>query len=81
MASIGTDMARRLVYPRWSRGARVRVVKRYASKIIASFKEGLGSVSAAVDVFRLHRKPRRVVDMSPEQKAVFIALLSGDGKR
>jgi hypothetical protein len=56
-------------------------VKRYVSKIIASFKEGLGSVSAAVDVFRLHRKPRRVVDMSPEQKAVFIALLSGDGKR
>jgi len=74
-------MEYRLVYPRWSRGARIRAVKRYASKFIASFKEGLGSVSAAVAVFRSYRKPRRVVDMSREQKAVFIALLAGDGRR
>lgn len=79
MTTIGTDM--RLVFPRWRRGARIRAVKRYAGKLIASFKEGLGSVSAAVAVFRIHRKPRRVVDMSREQKAVFIALLSGDGRR
>lgn len=69
------------VRARWRRGARIRAVKRYASKFIASFKEGLGSVSAAVGVFRTHRKPRRVVDMSPEQKVIFMALLSGDGRR
>ena len=72
--TIGTDM--RLIFPRWRRGARIRAVKRYASKLSVSIKEGLGSVLAFAGllVSRSSRAPRLAVDMNPMDKVVYAAL-------
>lgn len=37
--TIGTDMAHRIVHPRWRRGARIRAVKRYTSKAVRAIRE------------------------------------------
>jgi len=69
------------VRARWNTGSRLRAVKRYVWKALRSIKEGLGSVRAFAAMMRPIRKPKRVVDMSPEQKVIFVAMLSGDGRR
>jgi len=70
MTTIGTDM--RLVYPRWSRGARIRAVKRYASKAIRAareFRDDLVSLAAMM----------RPVPADPKMRGVILrALCDGE---
>lgn len=50
--TIGTDKARRIVHPRWRRGARIRAVKRYASKAISAAREFRDDLVSLVSMLR-----------------------------
>jgi hypothetical protein len=45
-----------------------------------SIRDGIASIKAGFAFVRMTRKPRRLSECSPEQKAVFLALMQGEGR-
>lgn len=74
-------MEYRIVYSRWREGSNIRAIKRRVEKLKQSARDGIESIKAGFAYVWPKRKPRRLIDMSPEQKVAFIALLNGDGRR
>lgn len=68
------------VRARWRKGSHIRVAKRYGRKICLAVVESVASFRAALSLL-VSRKPRRLAECSREQKAVYLALLAGDGRR
>lgn len=68
------------VRARWKKGAGIRAMKRRLYRLVRSARASRESVSAALAMLRRPRKPRTLAECSPAQKAVFIALLNGQGR-
>jgi len=51
-----------------------------AARLRLSIRDSIESVKAGMAFFRMTRKPRRLSECSPEQKAVFLALMQGEGR-
>ena len=45
-----------------------------------AIRDGIASIKAGLAFVRMTRKPRRLSECSPEQKAVFLALVQGGGR-
>jgi hypothetical protein len=72
--------ASKTVRNRWKKGAGIRAMKRRLYRLVRSARASRESVSAALAMLRRPRKPRTLAECSPAQKAVFIALLNGQGR-
>ncbi len=70
------------VRARWRNGSHIRAVKRYVRKACLAVVESVASFRAALSLLvRPAVKPRHLHECTSEQKIVFVALLSGDGRR
>ena len=50
------------------------------ARIRIAIRDGIASIKAGLAFVRMTRKPRRLSECSPEQKAVFLALMQGEGR-